>query len=174
MEEIESETKQKQTLLQTEIIDKNFNKEEFIKFCLTKKEGGDDINNWALEELKEIINEFVSQSAEKKDIDNKENLLNSEKKEKDNEEKPKVIKEQTIKCKKLLKTALNDKKITVTIKNPKEMDGGLFGKNIFYMKLKLPQWDGQFLEDLVILIYFEFFLQDIFLVTLFHFYLVKK
>ena len=110
MEEIESETKQKQTLLQTEIIDKNLNKEEFIKFCLTKKEGGDDINNWALEELKEIINEFVSQSAEKKDIDNKENLLNSEKKEKDNEEKPKVIKEQTIKCKKLLKTALNDKK----------------------------------------------------------------
>jgi hypothetical protein len=136
MEEIESETREKQDLLHTEIIDKNLNKEEFIKFCLTKKEGGDDINNWTLEELKEIINEFVSQSEEKKNIENKENLFNSEKKEKDNEENPKVIKEQTIKCRKLLKTALNDKKITVTIKNPKEMDGGLFGKKYILYEVK--------------------------------------
>jgi hypothetical protein len=49
--------------------------------------------------------------------------------EKFNAEEPKVFKERTIECRKLEKSVLNDKKVSVTIKNPKEMSGGVFGKN---------------------------------------------
>ena len=56
----EDEIQAKQTLLQTEIIEKNYDKTAFINFCLSKKENGDDLNNWTLEELTQIVNEFVS------------------------------------------------------------------------------------------------------------------
>ena len=49
--------------------------------------------------------------------------------EKFNAEEAKNFKERVIECRKLEKGVLNDKKITVTVKNPKEMDGGVFGKN---------------------------------------------
>ena len=39
-------------LLQEEIVDKNYDKTDFINFCLFKKENGDDLNEWTLEELK--------------------------------------------------------------------------------------------------------------------------
>ena len=60
MEENMEEIQAKQTLLQTEIIDKNYDKTAFISFCLSKKENGDDLNNWTLDELKQIVSEFVS------------------------------------------------------------------------------------------------------------------
>ena len=49
--------------------------------------------------------------------------------EKFSADEAKTFKERTIECRKLEKSVLNDKKITITIKNPKEMDGGVFGKN---------------------------------------------
>ena len=42
---------QKQNLLQSEIIEKNYDKRAFINFCLSRKDNGDDLNNWTLEEL---------------------------------------------------------------------------------------------------------------------------
>lgn len=54
------EIQAKQTLLQNEIIEKNYDKTAFINFCLSKKENGDDLNNWTLDELKEIVSEFVN------------------------------------------------------------------------------------------------------------------
>ena len=54
----------KQNLLQSEIIDKNYDKTAFINFCLSKKENGDDLNNWTLEELTEIVTEFVKNQNE--------------------------------------------------------------------------------------------------------------
>ena len=136
-ENIDQEIQSKQKLLQTEIIDKNYDKASFINFCLSKRENGDDLNNWTLAELEGIVKEFVSsqntqtveiQEAQAKEGEelNKENL---EKMEKFNAEEPKNFKEKTIECRKLEKTCLNDKKITITVKNPKEMDGGVFGKN---------------------------------------------
>ena len=136
-ENIDQEIQSKQKLLQTEIIDKNYDKASFINFCLSKRENGDDLNNWTLAELEGIVKEFVSsqntqtveiQEAQVKEGEelNKENL---EKMEKFNAEEPKNFKEKTIECRKLEKTCLNDKKITITVKNPKEMDGGVFGKN---------------------------------------------
>ena len=56
----DEEIQAKQTLLQTEIIEKNYDKTAFINFCLSKKENGDDLNNWTLEELTEIVREFVN------------------------------------------------------------------------------------------------------------------
>jgi uncharacterized protein YeaO (DUF488 family) len=136
-ENIDQEITAKQQLLQKEIIEKNYDKGSFINFCLSKRENGDDLNNWTLSELETIVKEFVSsqnvpQSGEEpkapgeEDI-NKENL---EKMEKFNAEEPKTFKEKTIECRKLEKSKdLNDKKITVTVKNPTIKDGGVFGKN---------------------------------------------
>ena len=56
----DEEIQAKQTLLQTEIIEKNYDKTAFINFCLSKKENGDDLNNWTLDELTQIVHEFVS------------------------------------------------------------------------------------------------------------------
>ena len=64
MEENMEEIQAKQALLQTEIIEKNYDKTAFINFCLSKKENGDDLNNWTLDELKEIVNEFVNSQQE--------------------------------------------------------------------------------------------------------------
>ena len=54
------EIEAKQSLLQTEIIEKNYDKTAFINFCLSKKENGDDLNNWTLDEITQIVKEFVS------------------------------------------------------------------------------------------------------------------
>ena len=137
-ENIDQEIQAKQQLLQTEIIEKNYDKASFINFCLSKRENGDDLNNWTLVELESIVKEFVSsqntqtvnvqevhESKDKNEEVNKENL---EKMEKFNAEEPKNFKEKVVECRKLEKTVLNDKKISVTVKNPKEMDGGVFGK----------------------------------------------
>ena len=136
----------KQTLLQSEIIEKNYDKTAFINFCLSKKENGDDLNNWSLDELTQIVQEFVTtqnqantttelkieepkyepqkegegQEIKKEDI---------EKMEKFNAEDSKNFKEKVIECRKLEKTQLNDNKLVITVRNPKEMDGGVFGKN---------------------------------------------
>ena len=150
MEENMEEIQAKQALLQTEIIEKNYDKTAFINFCLSKKENGDDLNNWTLDELKEIVNEFVNsqqevhieaqpepqshtepspqepqQHQDGQDI-KKEDI---EKMEKFNAEDSKNFKEKILACKKLEKTELSDKKLIVTVKNPKEKDGGVFGKN---------------------------------------------
>jgi hypothetical protein len=117
-------------LLQTEIIDKNYDKTAFINFCLSKKENGDDLNNWTLDELKEIVNEFVNTQNEAQEEQNVEKKIeiqaseppkegenqeikkeDIEKMEKFNAEESKNFKEKIINCKKLEKTELSDIKI---------------------------------------------------------------
>ena len=133
------EIQAKQTLLQTEIIEKNYDKTAFINFCLSKKENGDDLNNWTVNELTEIVREFVNsqqtqievQSSEPKAEGENQEIKKEdiEKMEKFNAEEQKNFKEKTINCRKLEKTQLNDNKLVITVRNPKEMDGGVFGKN---------------------------------------------
>ena len=53
MESLDNEIQAKQALLQNEIINKNLDKTSFINYCLSKKENGDDLNNWSLNELEE-------------------------------------------------------------------------------------------------------------------------
>ena len=149
MEDNMEEIQAKQTLLQTEIIDKNYDKTAFINFCLSKKENGDDLNNWTLEELKEIVTEFVNSQTEApqeqqinevkseptsqaptKEGENPEiKKEDIEKMEKFNAEESKNFKEKVIACRKLEKSELSDKKLNIIVNNPKEKDGGVFGKN---------------------------------------------
>ena len=152
MEENMEEIQEKQNLLQNEIIDKNYDKSAFINFCLSKKENGDDLNNWSLDELKQIVEEFVSTQNEVQNtiqieqVQNQEQVPPStaggadgqqqeikkediEKMEKFNAEDSKNFKERVLNCKKLERTELSDKKLTITVKNPQEKDGGVFGKN---------------------------------------------
>ena len=140
------EIEAKQSLLQTEIIEKNYDKTAFINFCLSKKENGDDLNNWTLDEITQIVKEFVStQNQNEQTTELKMEEIKSEptkegegqeikkedieKTEKFNAEDSKNFKERTIECRKLEKTQLNDNKLVITVRNPKEMDGGVFGKN---------------------------------------------
>ena len=142
MEDNMDEIQAKQSLLQSEIIEKNYDKTAFINFCLSKKENGDDLNNWTLDELTEIVREFVNsqnQNQQEPQTDAPQNegqkgeqeikKEDIEKMEKFNAEEPKNFKERTIECRKLEKTQLNDNKLVITVRNPKEMDGGVFGKN---------------------------------------------
>ena len=129
---------QKQNLLQTEIIEKNYDKTAFINFCLSKKENGDDLNNWSLEELTQIVKDFVKYHNQDNNTDSKQNnqggeeeikTENLEKIEKFNAEEHKNFKDIKINCRKLEKTQLNNNELKITIKNPKEIEGGVFGKN---------------------------------------------
>ena len=140
MEDNMDEIQAKQSLLQSEIIEKNYDKTAFINFCLSKKENGDDLNNWTLDELTEIVREFVnSQNQQVPPSDLPQNDTQKgeqeikkediEKMEKFNAEDSKNFKERVIECRKLEKTQLNDNKLVITVRNPKEMDGGVFGKN---------------------------------------------
>jgi hypothetical protein len=140
MEDNMDEIQAKQSLLQSEIIEKNYDKTAFINFCLSKKENGDDLNNWTLDELTEIVREFVnSQNQQVPPSDLPQNDAQKgeqeikkediEKMEKFNAEDSKNFKERVIECRKLEKTQLNDNKLVITVRNPKEMDGGVFGKN---------------------------------------------
>ena len=119
----EEEIQQKQMLLQSEIIDKNLDKTSFINYCLSKKENGDDLNNWTLAELQAIVKEFVeSQNQQQPQVTLEEKItvpkgqegeeINKEtveKIEKFNADEAKNFKEKVIDCRKLDKTPLNEK-----------------------------------------------------------------
>lgn len=61
----------KQETLKKEIIEKNYDRSKFILFCLTKKENGDDLANWSLLELNDVIVEFINE--QKKEAQNNSN-----------------------------------------------------------------------------------------------------
>ena len=150
----DEEIQAKQTLLQSEIIEKNYDKTAFINFCLSKKENGDDLNNWTLDELTQIVQEFVSTQNQAQTQSEPQTLQSNpeggkkegegqeikkediEKMEKFNADDSKNFKEKVIQCRKLEKTQLNDKKLVITVSNPKEMDGGVFGKNYVVYEVK--------------------------------------
>ena len=138
----------KKALLQREIIDKNYDKTSFINFCLSKKDNGDDLNNWTMGELYIVICQFCSKQEKEKPKEQKNEKVeeneelkkeNIENIEKFNVEEQKKFKEKIIECKKLEKTPLNNQNLKITIHNPKEVDGGVFGKNyVIYEVLTEP------------------------------------
>jgi len=65
----------KQNLLQTEILEKNYDQMEFLNFCTSQKENGDDLNNWNLDELKACVENF-QESIKKKQSESKNSSLN--------------------------------------------------------------------------------------------------
>ena len=137
MEQNEKDLEEKKNLLQTEILDKNYDQIKFVEYCLSKKPNGDDLTIWSLDELKTTIQEFIAKFPN--NISMNFNLNDYYKGyqqsntpphdfQKDIEsmnvpapEANKVNQNETIKikCKILEKNDLNDKKITIVIKNPK-------------------------------------------------------
>ena len=137
----EEEIKRKQEFLRKEILDKGYDQSEFVQFCVSIKEKGDDLSNWTFEELESIVSQFQEKNRKNKpsledvNIDNMGNIDKID-------SKVKKGKDIEIQCRKLDKTELNEKPITVVIKNPKEKDQGVFGQNyILYEMITNPfEW----------------------------------
>ena len=72
------EITRKQNLLQKEIIGNNYDKEAFVNFCLSKKEEGDDLNNYTYEELEAVVKEFISKQQKESEVQKKQELLQKE------------------------------------------------------------------------------------------------
>jgi hypothetical protein len=136
--ENEGEFQKKQNLLQKEIIDKNYDKTAFINFCMSKKDNGDDLNNWTLEELESIVQEFISSQKKVEEEHKDEDDIKTEniaKIEQFNADEHKNFREKKINCRKLEKTQLNDNEVKVTVANPTTVEGGMFGKS--YIKYEV-------------------------------------
>ena len=65
-------------MLEKEIISRNYDKSAFINFCLSKKEEGDDLNNYTYEELESVVKEFISQQQRQSENQKKQELLEKE------------------------------------------------------------------------------------------------
>ena len=143
----DKDLEEKKSLLQAEILDKNYDQIKFVEFCLSKKPNGDDLTTWSLEELKSTVQEFTTKFP-KINIDTNfninnyynqrdiQNQVNDLQKDIENMNVPapqpnKNEQNQTIKlkCKILEKNELNDKKITVVIKNPKPVVTNFLSSN---------------------------------------------
>ena len=144
-EEQDKELELKRTLLQKEILERNYNKEQFIDYCLALKPYGDDISQWTYEELRSTVNSFISYHKQeelkeqeeekvKNEVEIDKNLMENEinqinyfftenntKNNIDNNN-INVSKEYQLNCRKIEKSVLNDKKVTITIQNPKAVE----------------------------------------------------
>ena len=148
MEEVDKEFNEKKELLKTEIIDKKYDLDKFIQFCIGKKENGDDLSLWTIPELKEIIKEFESNEEKEKKKSEKPNQDTIEKEIKKlsiqkEELDIKVLSNKQIECKKLLKTKLNEQvNLKIIIKNPKSIETGILSSNYvtYDIETELMKW----------------------------------
>ncbi|MCQ2817704.1 MAG: hypothetical protein MJ252_10610 [archaeon] len=133
---IEDDLTMKKTLLQREIVEKNYNKVQFVDYCSTRKQGGDDLQNWTVSELQAVIKDFVriheeeeksryfTQPSQTQPSSNKISMeqltphnLNS------------VSSTREIECRKIEPSVLNNKEITVDVRNPKSNTTSLLSSN---------------------------------------------
>ena len=154
----EKDLEEKKNLLQTEILDKNYDQIKFVEFCLSKKPNGDDLTTWSLEELKNTIQEFISkfpkpnppvdqmQNLNINNLNNNANNYNDFQKDIEkmtvsgpNPQPQKKIQAIKIKCKILEKTDLNDKQIKVVIKNPKPVVTNFLSSNYVQYEVETKQ-----------------------------------
>ena len=110
---------------------------------MTRKPNTDDLSNWTLEELQQVINDFIKIEKEKNQkISNESDILKKTQEEAENinlnmeqirKQKTKEYKSSSylheIKCRILEKSILNDKKIKVICQNPKPVETGFFYPN---------------------------------------------
>ena len=160
-EEKDEELELKRNLLQKEIIEGNYNKEQFIDYCLALKPYGDDISQWTYEELKSTVNSFITyhkqeELKEKQEEQMKnqyqvqnnqmENQINNFFEENNNineiNTNANITREYQLNCRKIEKSPLNDKKVTITIQNPKAIETSIFQPNyiIYEIITDVTQW----------------------------------
>jgi hypothetical protein len=149
----EQDIEMKQNLKKSTIIDKNYDKNAFFNFCMSKKEeGGDNLANWTMEELNSVINEFVEQQNKiisqnqireeqyKMQREMAQNIqLNMGEINRNYQEQ--IQKHQNpssieFNCQILQKSCLNDKQIKVTIQNPKPVEMGFFSSNYIVYEIQ--------------------------------------
>ena len=61
MQESSEELEEKQKYLREEIQEKGYNTETFSDYMAQLKENGTDLNNWTLDELKQVVSSFINQ-----------------------------------------------------------------------------------------------------------------
>lgn len=137
---IQDDLEAKKMLLQREIVDKNYNKLQFVDYCSTRKPGGDDLQNWNISELEAVIKDFVriheeeerakaflpsSSSPQPPNVSN--NKMSLDLLSQYNLNMISFTKE--IKCKKIEPGILSNKDITVEIRNPKSNTTSLLSSN---------------------------------------------
>ena len=149
----EQDIEMKQNLIKSTIIDKNYDKNAFFNFCMSKKEeGGDNLANWTMEELNSVINEFVEQQNKiisqnqmreqqyKMQREMAQNIqlnmgdINRNYQEPNQKhQNPSSIE---LNCQILQKSFLNDKQIKVIIQNPKPVEMGFFSSNYIVYEIQ--------------------------------------
>ena len=160
-EEQDEELELKRNLLQKEIIEGNYNKEQFIDYCLALKPYGDDISQWTYDELKSTVNSFISyhkqeelKEKQEEQMKNQYQVQNNQMENQINnffEENNKIndlnnntniTREYQLNCRKIEKSPLNDKKVTITIQNPKAIETSIFQPNyiIYEIITDVTQW----------------------------------
>ena len=153
----EQDIENKQNLIKSTIIDKNYDKNAFLYFCMNrKKEGGDNLANWTIEELNSAINEFVTQQNQilsmnqlreeqyRRQLEMAQNIqLNMGEFNKSYQVQNPMTQKLSnivINCQTLQKSFLNDKEIKVTIQNPKPVEMGFFSSNyiVYEVQTNIP------------------------------------
>ena len=152
----EQDIEMKQNLIKLTIIDKNYDKNSFFNFCMSKKkEGGDDLANWTIEELNSVINEFTEE--QNRILSNnqlREEQLRRQREMAQNiqlnisdinqnyqyyqqeQPKPQNLSSIEFNCNVLPKSFLNDKEIKVVIQNPKPVEVGFFSSNYIVYEIQ--------------------------------------
>ena len=149
----EQDIEMKQNLIKSTIIDKNYDKNAFFNFCMSKKEeGGDNLANWTVEELNSVINEFVEQQNKimsqnqireeqyrmQREMAQNIQLNMGEINRNYPEQNQKHQNPTSIEfnCQLLQKSFLNDKQIKVIIQNPKPVEMGFFSSNYIVYEIQ--------------------------------------
>lgn len=151
---IQKDIEMKQKLIKECIIDKNYDKNLFFNFCVSKKTdgGADNLANWSIEELNKIINDFTKEQNERmsdelkrqEEIKNQRSLaeniqLNMQQMNNNpqgGESTHFDLNPIEIPCTILPKSILNDKEVKVTIKNPKPIETGFFSSNYIVYEIE--------------------------------------
>ena len=148
----DSSQEEKQNYLRENILEKGYDPNQFVSFLQSKKgEAGSDISNWTMEDLKEVVQEFISinsTQSEPNPVPNRKKSL-PKSKTKDNaapivttiqaegseksitltDEDFGIIIPEFLDCGKCEKTDLGKcDNIEISVTEPKKVDGGFFSK----------------------------------------------
>ena len=153
----EQDIEMKQNLIKSTIIDKNYDKNAFFNFCMSKKkEGGDDFANWTIEELNSVINEFTEEQnrilsnnqlreeqfrrqremAQNIQLNISDINQNYQYQQPQQQQKPQNLSSIEFNCSILPKSFLNGKEIKVVIQNPKPVEMGFFSSNYIVYEIQ--------------------------------------
>ena len=146
--EVDPETQEKQNYLRTNIMEAGYDTNTFVEFLIAKKgEAGQDVANWSLPDLKNVVQEFISLHKQENNNNNINNNKDEEKKEdlnlNNNEKKEPIISQsnkeenlfgvKSIPFMECLKVSNNElskcDNIQITVGSFEKVEGGLFSKS---------------------------------------------